>query len=243
MRTFHSPQDFWAVYGPLLIAFAIMAVLTFLFLRLLLSARRQSEMELARLLAHDPRLYLERLEHNRLLKLVFRKPVLLLYRMDGYMKTGDDTGLREMIAQMDKMTLEPRDRVDYLQKRMSFFISVNEKEEARDSFRRLERYLTSVKAEEKEPYRDILEEGREIVAVYLDREVSRIPELEEKAEKTTQPVRKGILYFRLAKLSHFHGDTEARERYLKLAALLLARTDYEDIILQAFTHPDLLEMK
>ena len=74
---------------PLALTLVMMALI-FLALRLLSALRTQAEKELRRLYQQDVALYLERLEHNRRLKLVFRKSVLLLYRLEGYMKLGDN---------------------------------------------------------------------------------------------------------------------------------------------------------
>ena len=86
---------------PLALTLVMMALI-FLALRLLSALRTQAEKELRRLYQQDVALYLERLEHNRRLKLVFRKSVLLLYRLEGYMKLGDNQMIRQIIAQLDE---------------------------------------------------------------------------------------------------------------------------------------------
>lgn len=91
---------------PLALTLVMMALI-FLALRLLSALRTQAEKELRRLYQQDVALYLERLEHNRRLKLVFRKSVLLLYRLEGYMKLGDNQMIRQIIAQLDQMSLQP----------------------------------------------------------------------------------------------------------------------------------------
>jgi len=54
---------------------------------------------------------------------------------------------------------------------------------------------------------------------------------------------RGVMYYRLAKLAYFKGDTEQREKYLKAAAKTLSDTDYEEIIKQALIAPEILETK
>ncbi len=243
MGSFLSAGEFWSAYKPFLIAFAIMVVLVFVLMLLLQYARHQAEAELNGLFNHDVNLYLERLENNKRLTLVFRRPVLLLYKLQGYLKTGNDSEIRNTITELDGMKLEPRDKVEYLQNRMSFFVSVGDSAEAKTSFERLSGFLHSVKADEVERYRAMINEGEEIIRVYLDRDLSYMDELKQKAEKTEHPVLRGVMYFRLAKLAHFKGNSKEREKYLALAAETLSGTDYEEIINEAYQTPEILEKK
>ena len=66
--------------------------------------------------------YLERLNNNKMLSLVFPRSSMLLFKLDGALAKGDDDTTRQIIAKLDKMCLDPGEKVDYLQKRMSFFI-------------------------------------------------------------------------------------------------------------------------
>ena len=234
--------EFWADYKPFIIAFAVMLVLVFALMQLLLYSRRQAEQELETLRSSNLKLYLERLENNKRLALVFRRPILLLYKLDGYLRSGDDDKVRAIIKELDGMKLEPRDKVEYLQKRMSFFVSVLEPEEARASYSRLSAYLVSVKVDTVDLYRTMLDEGEEIIRVYLDRDISYMDELLKKAESTEHPVLRGIMYFRLAKLAHFKGDADSRKKYLELAQRTLGGTDYEQIINSALVSPEILEI-
>ncbi len=243
MENFASPEKFWNAYEPFIIAFAVMAVLVFVLMRLLLNFRYQAEDELEALLKTNPGLYLERLNNNKRLKLVFRKPVLLLYRLDGYMKTGDDAKIREIISTLDGMRLEPRDKVEFLQRRMSFFVSAGETDEAKASFQRLSDYLHSVKADEVERYRVMLDEGEEIIRVYLDKDVSYMGALVRKVKREEHPVLRGVMYYRLSKLAYFKGDETLTQAYLDKAAQTLSGTDYEQIIRLAREDPQILALK
>ena len=238
-----SAGEFWASYKPYIIAFAVMVVLAFVLLQFLVYFRRQAELELQRLFSSNPELYLERLENNKRLGYVFRKPLMLLMKLDGYLKTGNDDAIRAIIKEMDGMRLEPRDKVEYYQKRMSFFVSVGEADEAKQSLEKLKAYLHSVKADEEDRYATLLAEGEEIIRVYLDKDVSYMNALRKKAEHTEHPILRGVMYFRLAKLAHFKGDAEQREKYLKTASKTLSGTDYEEIIKQAYLTPEILEIK
>ena len=238
-----SAGEFWASYKPYIIAFAVMVVLAFILLQFLVYFRREAELELQRLFGSNTELYLERLENNKRLRYIFRKPLMLLMRLDGYLKTGNDDAIRAVIKEMDGMRLEPRDKVEYYQKRMSFFVSVGDADEAKQSFEKLKTYLHSVKADEEDRYSTLLAEGEEIIRVYLDKDVSYMNALRKKAEHTEHPVLRGVMYFRLAKLAHFKGDAEQRDKYLKTASKTLSGTDYEEIIEQAYLTPEILEVK
>lgn len=47
------------------------------------------------------------------------------------MKLGDNQMIRQIIAQLDQMSLQPRDKLLFLQDRLSFFVSTGEWDEAR----------------------------------------------------------------------------------------------------------------
>ena len=219
----------------------VMMVLVFLALHLLSALRAQAERELRRLYQQDVRLYLERLEHNSRLKLVFRKSVLLLYQLEGYMKLGDDEAIRTLIAQLDQLRLPPRDKLLFLQDRMSFFVSAGEWEEARASRDDLAAFLRKTKADRQEQYQKVIADADQIIGVYVDRDTSLIPALRAQAADTADPVQRGVLQYRLAKLYHFAGDIDMRRVYLKRAAKNLKNTYYAVMIKEALEDPSVLE--
>ncbi len=225
----------------LLVLTVAMMVLVFLALRLLSALRTQAERELRRLYQQDVGLYLERLEHNRRLALVFRKSVLLLYRLEGYMKLGDDTAIRQIIAQLDQMRLQPRDELLFLQDRLSFFVSAGDWDEARASRDALVSFLQKTKADRQERYQKVIADADQIIGVYVDRDTSLIPALRTQAADTADPVQRGVLQYRLAKLYHFAGDGDMRQVYLKRAAKNLKNTYYAVMIKEAQEDPSVLE--
>ena len=147
----------------------LLMILVFIALYLLSLARAQSERELRALLRRDPRLYIERLENNRRLKLVFRPAVLLLYKLEGYMSLNDDGKCRELIAKLDGMKLQ------------------------------------------------------------------------RQAAATKDGADRGLLQFRIAKLSHYAGDEDQAEVYLNRAAKNLKNTAYSVIIDSALEDHSVLE--
>lgn len=225
--------SFFVTYKLPIISFVVMAVLAFMLIRMTLSLRASAEKELENLRYSNPALHLERLQNNRRLTWVFRKNEILLMQLEGQMRLGQDEEIQRLIEILDAQRLLPREKVDYLQKRMSFFASVGDVEEAKASFEKLETYLRSVKADEVERYRIMLEEGEEIIQVYLDKNPSYRGTLQSKLAATTNPVQKGIRLYRLAKLSWFAQDEGSARSYLDQAKPLLQGSDYAAIIEQA----------
>ena len=146
----------------------LLMILVFIALYLLSLARAQSERELRALLRRDPRLYIERLENNRRLKLVFRPAVLLLYKLEGYMSLNDDGKCRELIAKLDGMKLQPRDRLQFYQTKLSFYAYAGDGEQAKATLTQLEDFLHKSGADEVDQYKKLLHQARQIVAVYVD---------------------------------------------------------------------------
>ena len=238
-----SLLTFFETYKLAIISFVVMVLLAFALIRLTLALRASAEKELAQLQYANPTLYLERLQNNRRLSWVFRKNEILLMQLDGQMRLGQDAEIERLIRRLDGQRLLPREKVDYLQKRMSFFASIGEVEEAKESFINLTNYLHSVKADEVEKYRVMLEEGEEITQVYLDKNPEYRSTLLAKLDTTTNPIQKGIRLYRLAKLSWFANDETAARGYLAQAKPLLAGSDYAPIIEQAQENPSILAIK
>ena len=236
-------STFFETYKLAIISFGVMILLAFLLIRLTLSLRTSAEKELAALQYANPALYLERLENNRRLTWVFRKNEILLMQLDAQMRLGQDAEIQHLIERLDGQRLQPREKVDYLQKRMSFFASIGEVEEAKESFIELTTYLHSVKADEVEKYRVMLEEGEEITQVYLDKNPDYRSTLLAKLATSSNPIQKGIRLYRLAKLSWFANDETAARDYLAQAKPLLVGSDYAPIIEQAQADPTILAIK
>ena len=234
---------FFETYKLAIISFVVMVLLAFALIRLTLALRASAEKELAQLQYANPTLYLERLQNNRRLSWVFRKIEILLMQLDGQMRLGQDAEIERLIRRLDAQRLLPREKVEFLQKRMSFFASIGEVEEAKESFIELTTYLHSVKADEVEKYRVMLEEGEEITQVYLDKNPDYRSTLLAKLATSTNPIQKGIRLYRLAKLSWYANDETAARDYLAQAKPLLVGSDYAPIIEQAQADPTILAIK
>lgn len=235
--------SFFETYKLAIISFVVMVLLAFALIRLTLSLRSSAEKELAHLQYSNPSLYLERLQNNPRLTWVFRKNEILLMQLDGQMRLGQDAEILRLIKRLDAQRLLPREKVDYLQKRMSFFASIGEVEDAKDSFEKLATYLRSVKADEVEKYRVMLEEGEEIIQVYLHKNPDYRGTLLSKLPATTNPIQRGIRLYRLAKLSWFARDEAAARSYLDQAKPLLQGSDYAPVVEQAQEDLNILAIK
>lgn len=219
----------------------LLMILVFIALYLLSLARAQSERELRALLRRDPRLYIERLENNRRLKLVFRPAVLLLYKLEGYMSLNDDGKCRELIAKLDGMKLQPRDRLQFYQTKLSFYAYAGDGEQAKATLTQLEDFLHKSGADEVDQYKKLLRQARQIVAVYVDKDISMLPKLQRQAAATKDGADRGLLQFRIAKLSHYAGNEDKAEVYLNRAAKNLKNTAYSVIIDSALEDHSVLE--
>lgn len=219
----------------------LLMILVFIALYLLSLARAQSERELRALLRRDPRLYIERLENNRRLKLVFRPAVLLLYKLEGYMSLNDDGKCRELIAKLDGMKLQPRDRLQFYQTKLSFYAYAGDGEQAKATLTQLEDFLHKSGADEVDQYKKLLRQARQIVAVYVDKDISMLPKLQRQAAATKDGADRGLLQFRIAKLSHYAGYEDQAEVYLNRAAKNLKNTAYSVIIDSALEDHSVLE--
>ena len=219
----------------------LLMILVFIALYLLSLARAQSERELRALLRRDPRMYIERLENNRRLKLVFRPAVLLLYKLEGYMSLNDDGKCRELIAKLDGMKLQPRDRLQFYQTKLSFYAYAGDGEQAKATLTQLEDFLHKSGADEVDQYKKLLRQARQIVAVYVDKDISMLPKLQRQAAATKDGADRGLLQFRIAKLSHYAGNEDQAEVYLNRAAKNLKNTAYSVIIDSALEDHSVLE--
>ena len=219
----------------------LLMILVFIALYLLSLARAQSERELRALLRRDPRLYIERLENNRRLKLVFRPAVLLLYKLEGYMSLNDDGKCRELIAKLDGMKLQPRDRLQFYQTKLSFYAYAGDGEQAKATLTQLEDFLHKSGADEVDQYKKLLRQARQIVAVYVDKDISMLPKLQRQAAAPKDGADRGLLQFRIAKLSHYAGNEDQAEVYLNRAAKNLKNTAYSVIIDSALEDHSVLE--
>lgn len=227
----------------LLPVFLAMAAVVFILLRVQNSLREHSAAEIERLLMTDPALCAERLENNRRLSAVFRKPVIELWKLQAYMQLGQDEKIEDSLNRLKKLKLEPRDRIEFLQQSLSYYAQVGKQDEALEARDSLRRFIIKAKAQDTEPYSAMLEEADTIIGVYVEHDTALIRKLIGKAEHTRDNISRGIIQYRIAKLAYFKGDEKLLSTYLSRAGKNLAGTAYEEIIQQANTNPSVLERK
>lgn len=227
----------------LLPVFLVTVLAAFLLLRLQMALRERYAAMLESLLGSNPALCAERLENNRRLRLVFRRPVLELWKLDAYMRLGKDDEIERTVAVLEKMKLQPRDRLEFYKKSLSYYALTGKNEralEARDNLRSL---IYSLKAQNAEQYAQMLEESDIIIGVYVEHNTALIKKLIGKAEHTKNDLMRGIIQYRIAKLAWFKNDTGLCETYLARAEKNLKNTAYMQIIEEAKTNPAILAEK
>lgn len=226
-----------------ILIFAVMAVLVFFLLQFQAAMREHMTGTIEALLRQNPRLCLERLDHNRRLKLLFRKPVMELWRLDAYMALGEDDKARQTISSLRGMKLEPRDKLELYQKELSFFASCGEGELAKKARDDLKAFLKEAGADKQKNYAAILDEADIIIGVYVDHDTGLLKKLVGRAEHTKNDVMRGITQYRIAKLAWFKGDAGMVQTYLSRAGKNLQGTWYDPIIEAAKVDPRILETK
>lgn len=239
----HVITTFFAQNWHLVLIFVGMSVAMFLLLRLQVMLREQTAKTIRELLNRDPALCLERLENNRRLKWLYRKSILLLWKLDCYLALGEDGKARQTIELLRKAKLEPMDKLELYQKEISFFATSGDGERAKKACADLKAFLKEAGADKEKHYASILEEAELIIGVYVDHNTGLIRKLIGRAEHTKNDIMRGITQFRVAKLAWFKGDTELMELYLNRAGKNLRNTQYEPIIEAAKTDPGILETK
>lgn len=236
-------SEFFASYWHLVLLFIGMSLGIFALLRLQVMLRDTMAVTIQNLLHRDPALCLERLENNWRLKLLYRKPIVLLWKLDCYMALGEDGKARQTIQSLRGMKLEPLDKVELYQKEISFYATSGDGESAKKACTDLKAFLKEAGAEKDKHYAAILSEAELIVGVYVEHNVALIKKLIGRAEHTRNDVMRGITQYRIAKLAWFKGDEELMHTYLNRAAKNLKGTMYEPIIDAALKDPGILETK
>lgn len=236
-------SEFFRSNWPWILTFVGMSAAIFLLLRLQVMLRDQMAITIRTLLHRDPALCLERLENNWRLKILYRKPILLLWKLDCYMALGDEGKARHTISELRKAKLEPLDKVELYQREISFYATSGDGEGAKKAYSDLKAFLKEAGADREKHYAEILHEAEIIIGVYVDHNVSLMKKLIGRAEHTKNDVMRGITQYRIAKLAWFKGDEELMRTYLSRADKNLQGTLYAPIIAEARKNPSVLENK
>lgn len=239
----HLITEFFAQNWHWVLTFVLMAGAIFLLLRLQVMLRDHTAATIRTLLGRDPELCLERLERNRRLKWLFRKPVLLLWKLDCYMALGRDEDARQAIDKLRSRKLEPMDKLELYQKEISFFSTTGDGDRAKKARSDLKTFLKDAGADQDEHYAAIAAEADMIIGIYVDHNTGLIKKLIGRAEHTKNDILRGVTQYRVAKLAWFKGDEELMRTYLNRAGKNLQGTFYAPIIQAAKDDPSILETK
>lgn len=226
-----------------LLIFVLMAAFVFLLLRMQAMMQKYTASTIGNLIHQNPKLCLERLENNKRLQWLFRKPVLLLWKLDCATALGEDGKARQTISQLRKLKLEPHDKLELYQKEISFFSTSGDGDRAIQARDDLKAFLKEAGADRDKHYAAILDEADIIIGVYVAHDTGLIKKLIGRAEHTKNDIMRGVIQFRIAKLAWYKQDIPLMETYLSRAAKNLKGTYYETIIAEAMVSPRILEDK
>lgn len=227
----------------LILTFVLMVLVVFVLLRFQVHLREKYAGIIHTLMYSDPALCAERLENNRLFPLIFRRPLLELWKLGAFMQLGQNQKIEQSIVRLRKLKLQPRDKLDFYQKTLSYYALTGNRDAALQCRNDLYAFIHSVKAEKLERYAAILEESDIIIGVYVEHNTALIKKLIGRAEHTKNNVMRGILQYRIAKLAWFKNDSVLCETYLNRAEKNLKGTAYQSIIESAKENPEILAEK
>lgn len=216
-------------------------LVTVIIVGLLLLLRRLRTLALAELRKtlyqdHDPVSYLSMLD-SRGLRIVLRKGTIELMRLEGLMYTSDTEATRRSIAALAQRKLPLAEKLDYLERCLSFYLQAGENESALEIYRQID---TLLEKEPDEQLKQIRAEAKLLIDIYVKHDTSRISGLTEKA-KHQKGIQLGITEYRIAKLYHYRKDDAEAGKYLTLAAGRLAGTAWQGIINDALQDRSVLE--
>lgn len=183
-------------------------------------------------------------QYNKLLaswpyKLVLRRTTVALLQLEGAVYAGDDEAVWQAAEALDGLKLRPEEKLHGYQMALSCAVTGHNAEQAHTYIAKLQQLL---KGEKDEKLQEVLADAELLVAVYLDKDVSKIKVLQALEEKQ-QGTRKGLTQYRLAKLYHFAKQDDAAEDCLASAAENLAGTAWHKVVLEAKKDKTVLEVK
>jgi len=214
----------------------------FIGVRFLLSiVRKRSLVELNNLLYLNQNFKAyQNLLNNKRLRIAFRKQSLDLMRLKGYLLEGNQENTEKYISKLDSEKLEPYERLDFYQKRFSYFVEKDYKEEAKISLNLLRNLLRKTK---NKTAKSIITEAELIYDIYIIHNHKLIPELIQKAEAMTDRVLKGITEYRIAKLYYYQNNIHEVNIYLEKAKENVKGTYWYPIVLEAVKDHQVLSYK
>lgn len=225
----------------LYLIYGLIIFLIFVGVRFVLNIIRSRTLkELDILLYQKQNFYLyHELLNNKRLKWVFTKNTILIMHLKGYLLAGDDDLINQTIKKLDQRKLEPYEKLDYYQKRFSYFVSKNNQEEASQSLE----LLKGLFKKKNEKTLAIIDEAELIYRIYLLHDTSLIPILIDKANTQNDTIMKGITEYRLAKLYYYANNHKKVDVYLEKAKENVQGTYWYPIVMEALQDHSILALK
>lgn len=225
----------------LYLIYGLVIFLIFVGVRFVLNIiRKRTLNELDILLYQRQNFYLyHELLNNKRLKWIFTKNTIAIMNLKGYLLAGDEELINQTIKELDQRKLEPYEKLDYYQKRFSYFVSKNNQEEASQSLEHLKKLFKK----KNEKTQAIIDEAELIYHIYLLHDTSLIPTLIDKANNQSDPIMRGITEYRLAKLYYYANNSRKVEAYLEKAKENVQGTYWYPIVIEALRDHSILAIK
>ena len=185
-----------------------------------------------------PELYQEMLKSKRL-RLVLRRSTLTLLELEGYYYIRDEDRAQQTATILENMKLSSSEQFTFYQKALCFSVSLGKVNDSTEYLQKLENLL---KNQTNPKFIAILEDARLLVGVYINKDVSLLPEL-ERLEKQQTGTQKGLTQYRMAKLYYYKGDVERTVAILKQSERNLEGTVWYPLVQQALVDNSELEVK
>lgn len=229
-------------FEPILIVYPIVIFVLFVGLRFfLLNIKKHTDRQLNSLLYETQQFNdYQLLLTNKRLKWVFSNQELGILKLNGYMVESDDFKILAQIKVLDKMKLKPRQRLEFLSKRFTYFVELGRKKDAVESYNAIAKILKTSKHAEATK---IMDEATTVLKIYIHKDTRILPELIQKSKNESNLIVQGVIYFRIAKLYYFLKKFDNMNEYLNKAKAQLKGTYYEEIVLFALKDPSILNTK
>ncbi len=188
---------------------------------------------------NNPALYFQALQSSRL-PLLLRRNSILLLKLDGLMYKGANAEIESTIDELDSIRLKPAEKLEFLQKKLSYYVGTQNRERATAAFESLDRFIGKADVEK---YQKIMEEARLLIQIYIEKDTHLIGRLIADSEQQADPYSKGITQYRIAKLAYYKDDSKLMNQFLACAKQNLQGTPWQTIIEQAMKDSHILEVK
>lgn len=219
---------------------AVVLVLIILILFGLRALRRKTTAMLEQVLyvKQAPQLYLELLQNPRF-KLLYRKSTIYLFQLDAYLILDDLHEIEERINLINTLPLTKPEKLDFLMKKLSYSCMKQDQQASKQTLEEWKQLLSSQKNEHAQR---LLMEGETIYRLYIEHDQSLVSLFHQELQ-TSEGYRKGLVYYRLAKLAYYRNDNTAMNIYLKQAQSLLKGSTWQETVQEAQHNPSILETR